>query len=305
MSDGTLQFVQRATPPVNIGANTTGLWVDTNGVLQTTSSSRISSNVATDYLMQGRLTLSSACAVTTSGITGATSIYFLPYDGDKIALYSGSSWSNYTITNGSVAPSTSACTVFDIFAYPSGSNVILETLDWSGSSVRATTLTTQNGVYVKNGDSTRRYLGTCRTTGVGGQTQDNGTKRFCYNYYNRVIRSLTTGDSNSHTYNGADRKWNNSDTNNLVEYVSGIVDYNIQGFLYCQIRSGTSGSAYVSLYRDGTSSATGLNYNNQDITAVSMTSFSSGLGYHYLQVYETSSATSTFTSSNMLIMIAI
>jgi len=52
----------------------------------------------------------------------------------------------------------------------------------------------QNGVLVKSGATTRRYLGTIMTTGTAGQTEDSIARRFVWNYANRRERKLAHSD---------------------------------------------------------------------------------------------------------------
>ncbi len=61
--------------------------------------------------------------------------------------------------------------------------------------VRSSALSLQDGIYVKSGATTRRFLGSLRmalTSGIAGQGEDSLTKRFLVNYYNRMRRTLFT-----------------------------------------------------------------------------------------------------------------
>lgn len=69
---------------------------------------------------------------------------------------------------------------------------------------RTTGLTLQDGVYMKSGDLTRRYLGTFMTGPTSGQTEDSANRRLLWNYYNQTLRQLSavdTTDSWSYTTN--------------------------------------------------------------------------------------------------------
>jgi len=92
-----------------------------------------------------------------------TAVNFAPVGGDLIALYTGSAWVlrsasgvSYTLAG------HTAGTPFDVFASWSGSVVVLEAVNWTSATVRAVALAKQNGVWVKSGDATRRYLGSVR-----------------------------------------------------------------------------------------------------------------------------------------------
>lgn len=55
---------------------------------------------------------------------------------------------------------------------------------------RATNLTRQDGVLVKSGDATRRYLGTFKVSETAGQVKDTTAERNLYNYENRLPKRL-------------------------------------------------------------------------------------------------------------------
>lgn len=56
-----------------------------------------------ENLCQGRLTLTSGTPVTTSDVTAASTLYFTPYGGNKITLYTGVYWQPFTFTERSLA----------------------------------------------------------------------------------------------------------------------------------------------------------------------------------------------------------
>jgi hypothetical protein len=174
----------------------------------------------------GRLTLTSATPITTADVTAATTIYFTPFNGAKIALYASSIWSLLSFAETSVSVPATTTTPFDIFAYNNSGTLALETLNWTNDTTRATALTTQNGVYVKSGSATRLYLGTGRTTSVSGQTEDSTARRFLWNQCNRVPRKLLA-TSNTDTWTYATSTWRaatNSTTTGAyrVEFVVGM-----------------------------------------------------------------------------------
>lgn len=141
-------------------------------------------------IVQGRLTLTTGVPVTTADVTGATSIYFTPYRGNQIALYNGSAWIVDTFTVITIALGTlgDATKPYDLFAYDNSGSVAFDSpLVWTSTTARATGLVLQNGVLVKNGDATRRYIGTFFPTATT-TTEDSLAKRYLWNYYNRVPR---------------------------------------------------------------------------------------------------------------------
>lgn len=139
----------------------------------------------------GRLTLTTGVPVTTADVTAAETLYFAPYRGNRIALYDGSStWNVRTFTELSIdVPDVTG--VHDVFVYDNAGTPTLEVLVWTDETNRATALTTQNGVLVKTGATTRRYVGSFYSTTAGlGQIEDSVANRYLWNYYNRVTRPM-------------------------------------------------------------------------------------------------------------------
>lgn len=171
----------------------------------------------------GRLTLTSGTPVTTSDVTGATTIYFTPYIHNMIPLYDGTRWQVVKFAEVSIALGTLTSGIgYDIFGYLSGGALALELVAWSSATVRATSLSTQDGRYVKSGDATRLYLGSFATTSTT-TTEDSATSRLLYNMYNRVWRPLQkTISTVSWTYNAQAWRAVANDTNNRVRFMNGL-----------------------------------------------------------------------------------
>lgn len=191
----------------------------------------------------GRLTLTSGTPVTTADVTGATSIYFTPYKGNRVALFDGSKWKLYAFSELTFALGTlSSGLPYDLFLYDNAGTLTLEATAWTNATTRATALTTQNGVYVKTGAATRRYLGTFYTTSTT-QTEDSETKRFLFNYYNRAHRPLrrveTTG---TWTYTTATIRQANGAAANQVEVVIGVAEHPVDIAVLAHVRNTTAGT---------------------------------------------------------------
>lgn len=126
-----------------------------------------------------RLTALSGNPRTGDDIIGATNIFLTPDVGDGITLYDSVDGLWYTYHTGEISISLSGLAAnsnFDVFAYQSGGTVAIESLAWAGDR-RATAVTRTNGVPVKSGDLTRRYVGTFRTTS-SGTTEDSHERRY-------------------------------------------------------------------------------------------------------------------------------
>lgn len=141
-------------------------------------------------LSDGRLTLTTGVPVTTSDVVGATTVFFTPFKGNKISLYNGVNWVTYAFTERSLSlAGLVSARPHDIFIYLLAGVLTLEAVAWTNATTRATGLVVQDGVYVKSGSTARRYLGTIYTSGTG-TTEDSITKRFVWNYYNRLGRDM-------------------------------------------------------------------------------------------------------------------
>lgn len=174
-----------------------------------------------------RLTLTSGTPVTTTDVTGATTIYCTPYQGNSIALYSGSAWVTRSSAEFSLALGTlTSGRPYDVFCYDNAGTPTLEFLAWSSDTARATALTYQDGVLVKSGDATRRYLGSFRTVSTTA-TEDSIGNRYLFNYYNRVTRpcrQTTLETTASWTYTTATWRQANANANNQFNVLIGWAD---------------------------------------------------------------------------------
>lgn len=172
-----------------------------------------------------RLTLTSGTPVTTSDVTAAGTIYCCPYKGNKISLYTGGAWVTRSSAQFSLALSAlTSGKPYDVFCYDNSGTPTLEFLVWTNDTTRATALAYQDGVLVKSGDATRRYLGTFYTTATT-TTEDSVAKRYLWNYYHRVERVMAVVDTtNSWTYSTATWRQANASAANQLECVIGVVE---------------------------------------------------------------------------------
>lgn len=170
-----------------------------------------------------RLTLTTAVPVTTTDVTGATTVYCTPYKGNRIGLYNGTSWDVITSAEFSLALGTlTSGKPYDVFCYNNGGTATLEFLVWTNDTTRATALVLQDGIYCKTGALTRRYLGTFYTT-AATTTEDSNAKRLLWNYYNRVTKPMAVFDTtNSWNYTTATLRQANGSTANQLEFLVGV-----------------------------------------------------------------------------------
>lgn len=243
-----------------VSAGTSGMFFSdgTNG--WTTISGGSSSASGDKYAMEFRLTLETGVPISTSDQTGKTTIYCTPYLGNQIALYDGSStWTTYSSAEFSLALGTLTSGLpYDVFCYNNSGTPTLEFTAWTNGTTRATALTRQNGILVKSGSTTRRYLGTFYTTATT-TTEDSEAKRFLYNYYNRRPRTLNKQETTtSWTYNSSTIHQANASTANKVEVIMGVAE----DVLSVSVLTSATGSGfgYVGIGEDSTSTFTTSGY---------------------------------------------
>lgn len=221
-----------------------------------------------------RLTLTTATPVTSSDVTAATTIYMTPAGvGNRIALYDGTAtWTVYSSAELSLAlGSDAANTNYDVFAYNNNGVVALERLAWTSSTARATGLALQDGIYVKSGATTRRYLGTYRTTGTIGQTEDSLLNRYVWNYYHRTRRPVRVTESTSTwTYTTATWRQARATASNQVNVLVGVAVVSVCLRVVGQYSNTNAGAvAAMSIGEDGTTApATGALHTEPTVPVV-------------------------------------
>jgi hypothetical protein len=195
----------------------------------------------------GRLTITSGVPVVSSSF-GST-LYYTPFRGNRMSLYSGSIWQILTFSELSLAVNTlTNDKPADIWAYNNGGVVALDFTVWTNATTRATALTIQDGVIVKSGATTRRYLGTVYP--VTGQILDTPANRNCWNYNNRVVRPILIQETGSATssYNTATWRQANGNAANQVTVMVGIGEDALHLHASALIGTGTAGDrAYVGI----------------------------------------------------------
>ena len=176
-------------------------------------------------ISQGRLTFTTGVPVTVADVTGAgaNTLFYTPYKGDLIGLSDGTDWAVYRFTERSIAVPATTLQMYDVFVFNNAGTLTLELLAWTNDTTRATTLTMLNGVLVKTGDATRRYVGSFRTALVVGQSEDSAVKRYLWNNANRVTRPLLRREGTaSWNYTIATLRQANASAANQVDFVRGL-----------------------------------------------------------------------------------
>lgn len=253
-----------------------------------------------------RLTLTSGLAVTTADVTAATTLYASPCKGNRIALFDGTgNWLKRTSAEFSIAVPATTSTMYDVFCYDNAGVPTLELTAWTNDTTRATALTLQNGVYVKTGFTTRRYLGSFRTTGSSGQTEDSFTKRYVWNYYNRVTRPMRVLEAtDSWNYTTATIRQANGAAGNQLDFVVGVSESAVSAHVAAMAQNTNTPVEFdVMIGLDSTSAIASGCINSIGLSQVanvplplsaSWTGFP-GVGRHFLTWLEYSAATGTTT----------
>lgn len=257
---------------------------------------------AQGFFSGGRLTLTSATPITTTDVTAATTLYFTPYglNGDKISLYDGTNWATYTFSQLSLALGTlSSGFNYDVFVYNNAGTLTLETAVWTNDTTRATSLTLTNGIYLKTGALTRRFLGTFRTTSTT-TTEDSIAKRFVWNFNNRVEKALYKNGTTSHTYTTASwRNWNN-DATLRIEFILGIDAAQVIHFGGAATGTGIDIGAG---FDGGTPGYDSVNSTGTGVSQIrggrAYSSRGTFLGYHYCQMQEYGASGTTFLDARL------
>lgn len=266
-----------------------------------TSLSAVTHTSVDSKVQEFRLTLTTATPVTTSDVTGATTIYCTPYKGNRIALYDGTNWNIRTSAEVSLALGTLTSGIpYDVFCYDNAGTPTLEFLAWTNTTTRATGLTYQDGVLVKSGTATRRYLGTFMTTSTT-QTEDSLAKRFLWNYYNRCSRPMRRYESTaSWTYTTATWRQANNSAANQLAFVVGVAEDEVRIDVDVSANNTSSCQANVAIGINVTNSPTSRS-SLANIPAAGWMNYSvnytyiPSAGYSYAAWLEYSQATGTTT----------
>ncbi len=260
-------------------------------------------NLATQNAASGRLTLTTGVPVTTVDVTAATTIYYTPYNGLDNDIYSGAVWTRFQLSQLSIAVPATTDTAYDVFLDYNAGTPALALEAWSSLTARATALVYQDGVLVLSGTTTKKYLGSFRTTGVSGQTADSVANRFVWNYYNRQVRPMTRFETtDSWTYTTATVRQANGSTANQLNFFIGVSEDAVNAIMYVGIDNPGQIAACVGIGLDSTTAfSSNSSFSRIDTKSYGLTVLSAsymglpGIGSHYLSWLEVSQASGTTT----------
>lgn len=269
---------------------------------------------------QGRLTLTTSLPVLTSAVTGATSIFYTPYCGDKVPIYNGSifvmtTFTELTNTTTDSTKNPAAVTTnsnYDLFVWSDSGTVRLGrgpvwTSDTArGTGAGTTELERVNGILVNkiaitNGPAAQRgtYVGTVRSDGSSqinwqpGAVAASGTAALLcvWNAHNRVRATTLIGDTTDNwTYSTATIRPANNSTTMRVSFVQGLQEDSFSGDYRVSIADAGGGTGIAGIGYNSTStfsgrrvSATNPPGNSADLGG---THTVQALGFNYMQACE-------------------
>jgi hypothetical protein len=257
-----------------------------------------------------RLSGVTATPVMTADSTTLGTIFLCQYKGNHLSLFDGTNWQDCApATEISLAVTGRTTDLpFDIFAFLSSGIVTLEFLNWTNATTRATTLVRLDGVLVKSGDSTRRYVGSCRprsaTTYHWVRNGDDLPVKFdLYNSDNLVefgfmLRALT----NTWAYTIATWRQAQASANYQIDVMVGIQEGWFNADLIVSSRNATiSIPRHVGIGFDSTTAISGFSASTAN-TVASIESDQNAriahmptVGRHFYAWLEISTATGTCT----------
>lgn len=276
----------------------------------------------------GRLTLTSGVPVLTSTVSGATTVYYTPYNGRTILIYDGTDYVPTVFTELSQATtdntkSPAACTTdsnYDIFVWnDSGTIRATRGPAWSSSTSRGTgagttELTRSGGLLlnansITNGPAASRgtYVGTIRTNGssqvdwIYGAVATNWTAGFfgVWNMYNRVLVSSFNGDdATSWTYASATPRAPNGNSTARFSFISGIEEDVFRADYSTAATSAAGNGAGVGIGYDSTSAKSGRAnpvFSGGTYGRCNGEFATTSLGFHYFSALEFAFSTNSVT----------
>lgn len=276
---------------------------------------------------QGRLTLTSATAIMSATVSGATTVYYTPASGRYVPLYDGANIITVDI-GGELSQATTdatkspaACTTnsnYDVFVWQDGTSFrATRGPAWSTSTSRGTGAGTTELAAVKgllvnanaitNGPAANRgtYVGTIHTNAsstvdmkFGSSAAGGGNILFgVWNAYNQTIYRTTGYDSTaSWTYAGGAVRNSNNSASNSAAFIKGLGGSAPQFQFLQRVQSPGAGFALIFIYLDGSGAASARSgaIAGVDGYANAVYNDDPGIGWHTLRCCENCSASSNF-----------
>jgi hypothetical protein len=267
---------------------------------------------------QGRLSLTSS-PVMLSNVAATSSVRYVAYNGNRVPVYNGTSWSMMSFVDeivGSVAGSA-ADVPQDWFVWNNaGVPALIKGPDWANANARSMNLGRINGILTNGGAISGgpqagqgTYVGTTRTNGAGlvewliGGAAFFGSpaKLNVWNAYNRVLVGVEVRDTTaSWTYSTSTVRVANGAGNMVVIFVLGLIEDAILASYGCPTTPGAAGVAVGVGFDSGTvfAGVTGWTVGNSVTLIGHAVIVPPTIGYHYITALEWVNASVTFSGDS-------
>lgn len=280
-----------------------------------------------DYTPGGRLTLLTAVPVPTTDQASKTLVYYTPHKTDLIPLYDGTNWilTPFTeLTNDSTDATKNPAAVttnvnYDLFVWNDAGTLRLGRGPlWTtgggsatarGTGAGSTELQSLNGILtnryaITNGPIANKgtYVGSFRSDG-SSQMNDTTARRNVWNLHNRVIRHLLAHDTTD-TWNYTTATWREANGSTTVgtarvEMMRGLDEDNVNARVISPVLNASNVIAAAGIGLDSVTVNSALIFGGmaQAVAVPNLAEYNGmpGLGYHYLNRLEISTASGTTT----------
>ena len=272
----------------------------------------------------GRLSLSSTLPVVITTVSGATTVYYVPYkhqfvpvwDGTEFVLINMGGTLSQTLSDTTKSPAAAAADkMYDVFFWLDGITPRATRgpawTDFSNRSAGTALARIQgiptNAVAITNGPAIGRgtYLGSFRTDGTNTTSWHMGGAAvggvpgllYVYNLYNRVNAMALSRDTiASYGYSGSAWRHAGNSPNNRIYYVQGMVEDIAVANHYHRIKGVVATSFLQVTFQDDALNFVGVTdglLGSHDVWCQLTTPFTPSLGAHYIQALEMSDGTNT------------
>lgn len=274
--------------------------VTTTGTASTTVWTAINASTAAAVVPppQGRLTLTSATPMIASDVSAATAVYYMPYTGNIIPIYTGSAFTPTTFSELTLAlvASHAASTLYDVFVFNnSGVVTIVTGPAWAnstagscsrGTGAGTTQISRVSGLHVnavsmtgRNGSTTysiganlATYVGTILINGSAGQVTctvswGQSRKWGVWNAYNRLPIFLAGGDATATwVYSTSTFRASRADATNKLTVLCGLAEETVEASFTQHIVANNSAGA-IAIGWNSTTTISGVQGINNVATA--------------------------------------
>lgn len=278
----------------------------------------------------GRITLTSATPVLTATVSGATTVYFTPYNGNMIPIYDGTTFDftdfsemSQATTDATESPAAvGASSNYDIFVWnDAGTLRATRGPAWSSATSRGTGAGTTelqllSGIYVNKvaitngpGANLGTYVGSIRSNAsstidwtLGGSASGGSAAVLnVWNYYNRVnVQTRVTDSGVTYSYASSTIRAKRGSATNRITFLSGLAEDAIYvgNLTTCVSNSTAGGGGGIGLdtttaFSGGQAYMFNANGSNVQVPCTSAITIAPQIGSHFVSSNEWSSVATT------------